>query len=83
MTVLLLVPGGGPLPVADFAARRWMVREPVRWMRRWPLQRGQAGRRRGPRLMWPVPLHLGQGPNGRRYSRPAQMAAPAMMARIR
>jgi len=39
-------------------------------MRRWPLHRGQTGRRRGPRLMWPVPLHLGQGPNGARYRNP-------------
>ena len=33
--------------------------------------------------MWPVPLHLGQGPNGARYSHPAQMDAAAMAARIR
>jgi len=80
--VLVLVSGGGLPAGADLAGG------PVDGPRAGALDAlaalaaGQTGRRR-PRWMFPVPLHLGQRPNGARYRNPTRAAMTASMAKTR
>ena len=83
LLLLLLVPGGGLPPVADPAG------EPVNGPRAGALDAAASlapgTDRATPGAAFDVAgaLHLGQGPNGRQYSHPTQMAMARMAARIR
>ena len=63
MTVLP-VAGGGPLSVTDLESDTVNGAGTAALHPAVSLAARAHGRRRGPRLMCPVPLHLGQGPNG-------------------
>jgi hypothetical protein len=82
MAGLLLVAGGCPLPLTDAPGGAMDGAGAAALGALEPRQRGQTGRWR-PRWMCPVPLHLGQGPNGRQYRNAIRRAMTARTARAR